>query len=116
MITVRAVISAAAFCVMSSPFVPDALNSCSPRASHASAIFQFNSGIARPMSVGLPQSSTLTRFTPWKARPKIVLGESDQRLYDETDLGPALMPVGLSSSVPTTTTTLRRPSLPPLRC
>ena len=48
---------------------------------------------------GLFSASALvdvSRFSPWKARPKIVLAEADHRLSEETDLGPVLFPSGLS--------------------
>ena len=38
------------------------------------------------------RAATLAQFTPWRARPKIVLGETNHKLVDESDLGPVLVP------------------------
>src|SRR5262249_16437259 len=42
--------------------------------------------------VGTPRATTVTRFAPWKARPKIVLVEAHSDFTDEMDLGPAIIP------------------------
>jgi len=36
--------------------------------------------------------ATLGAFTPWRARLKSVLGETDHKIIVESDLGPALLP------------------------
>ena len=116
MIAVRAAALAIALCVLSPPFTPAGSSDGTPLERRAVATFQLNSMIVRQVIFGLPRSSKLAHFAPWKARPKIVLGESDQKLPEETDLGPALLPSGLSSPMSTAPTTSRQPSLPPLRC
>jgi hypothetical protein len=107
---------AVALCVLSPLSAPTAKTTGSPRGNDTIATFQCNSMIAPPARFALPRSSKLTYLTPWKARPKIVLGESDERLSEESDSGPVLFPSGLSSALPTPTTTSRQPSLSPLRC
>jgi hypothetical protein len=115
MFAVRAAVLAIAVSVLSPPFAPATVTSASTPQGRGFAIFELNSLIVRPV-FGLPRSSALTRFTPWKARPKIVLAEADQSLSEETDLGPVLVPHGVSSPVSTAKTTPRQPSFPPLRC
>jgi hypothetical protein len=48
----------------------------------------------------LPRATYFGQFTRWKARPKIVLGESKQNVVEEVDLGPAPVPDRLISSAP----------------
>ncbi len=63
-----------------------------------------------------PQSEALSRFTAWKARPKIVLAESDRQVVEETDLGPAPVPIGLISCTAMVLTFSRLSTPTPLRC
>jgi hypothetical protein len=48
----------------------------------------------------LPRAAKFVPMIRWKARPKIVLGETDRRVGEEVDLGPALVPDRLISSAP----------------
>ncbi len=61
-------------------------------------------------------SERLSRFTAWKARPKMVLAESDRQVVDESDLGPAPVASGLIFSTPTVLTFSRLSTPTPLRC
>ena len=61
-------------------------------------------------------SSTLTRFTAWKARAKIVLAESHILCADETNSGLALFPSGLTSPASIAPSTPHLPIQSPLRC
>ena len=63
-----------------------------------------------------PRSTTLAQFTPWRARPKILLGETDHNLLVESDLGPVLVPSRLITAMPTLLASPRLPMAPPLRC
>jgi len=64
----------------------------------------------------LPQSASLSRFIPWKARPKIVLGDTHSPLAEEDDLGPVPFPRGPVSPRSIQSTASRLPTLLPLRC
>jgi hypothetical protein len=117
MIAVRAALVAIALCVLNQPLAPRSVTDSSPSRDRSNATtFRLNSVTLRPVGFGLARSSSWTRFTAWKARPKIVLGESDQRLPEETDLGPVLSPARLNLPDSTAVATPRRPSPPPLRC
>jgi hypothetical protein len=80
------------------------------------AAYQVDSSAACPVAFGLPRSSSLARFIPWKARPKIVLAETDQQFADDVDFGPALAPNGHNSPVSIAASTPRFLTLSPLRC
>jgi hypothetical protein len=75
-----------------------------------------DSSIAGAIGFSLPRSSTFTRFSPWKARPKIVLAEAYDNFREETDLGPAVLPSGLGMPSSIAVTTPRVPTPSPLRC
>ena len=67
--------------------------------------------------VGRPASGAVfSRFTPWKSRIKSVLEESNPKIIEEHDLGPAIVPsrcfiLGTFLSVSCTLSIF-----PPLRC
>ena len=42
------------------------------------------------------QTTRIAVFVRWRARPKIVLGETNQQVVEEIDRGPAFMPAGHS--------------------
>ena len=117
MIAVRAALLATVLCVLGQPLAPASLMDVSASKNRSTAsTLRLSSLMVRPVGLGLPRSSTFTRFTAWKARPKIVLGETDQRLPEEADLGPVLCPTRLNLPTSTAVATSRQPSLPPLRC
>jgi hypothetical protein len=60
--------------------------------------------------------STFSPFVPWKSRSKIVLGETNQKVVDECDLGPAIPPLRLVTSVPIELAACHVLTSPPLRC
>ena len=60
--------------------------------------------------------STFSTFIPWKSRSKIVLEETNQKIVDECDLGPAIPPLGLLTSIPVELVPCRVLTRPPLRC
>jgi hypothetical protein len=80
------------------------------------AAVRVNSPTGGTVGLVLPRSSTLARFSPWKARPKIVLAEAYQAFREETDLGPAVLPSGLGSPSAMAVTLSRTPTPSPLRC
>ena len=59
--------------------------------------------------------STFSPFVPWKSRSKIVLEETNHKVVDECDLGPAI-PLRLLSSVPIELASCHVITRPPLRC
>jgi hypothetical protein len=62
------------------------------------------------------RTSTFSPFIPWKSRSKIVLEETNQKIVDECDLGPAIPPLGLLTSVPVELALCHVLTRPPLRC
>ena len=63
-----------------------------------------------------PRSATLSHFSPWRARPKIVFEETNHNLVEEFDLGPAQVPSRLISAPPTLLAAPRLRAASPLRC
>lgn len=98
---------------------PSALSSRSepsPTKPAVSAAIRFESPIAWSVRFELARASTLARFSPWKARPKIVLAEADHDVRAESDMGPAVVPSGRGSASLIVLHTSRVPALSPLRC
>jgi hypothetical protein len=60
--------------------------------------------------------STFSPFIPWKSRSKIVLEESNPKIVDECDLGPAIPPLRFLTSVPIELAQRHLVARPPLRC
>ena len=60
--------------------------------------------------------STFSPFTPWKSRLKIVLEETNEKIVDECDLGPAVPPLRFLTSVPVELASCHVLTQPPLRC
>jgi hypothetical protein len=72
--------------------------------------------IGRLASSRSTPSEALARFTVWKPRPKILMPESDRQVVEETDVGPAPAPSGLSTATSLVFTLSHLSSPPPLRC
>ncbi len=77
--------------------------------------FRLPPTIVRPAAFSVARASKLTYYTPWKARPKMFLGESDNP-SGEASFEPVLFPRALSSSTSAITAEFRTPGLSPLRC
>ena len=116
MFAVRSAIIALVLGLLPSSAVPTGGPSPSTARPHAATACRLAPLTLPPVMFGLPQSSGLTRFIPWKARPKIVLGESDQQLFEESDLGPILVPGQHSVFASIASNSSRLPILSPLRC
>ena len=97
MFAVRATILTLFFGLLSSPSSFSAKSIASPAKDRVLTTFWIHSSAITQVAVALPDSSTITRFTAWKARPKIVLAETNHQFSDETDLGPVLVPSSLAS-------------------
>ena len=98
MLAVRAAILALVFGLLTSHSTFFSASTKSPAKDGVFAAFRLDSSAVRPVVVELPGSSTLAHFAPWKARPKIVLVEANYQFSEESDLGPVLLPGGLSAS------------------
>jgi hypothetical protein len=116
MLAIRAAILGVLFGLQGSSSIFFNAPAASPAKDGVFAASQPDSPVICPVVFKLPCSSTLARFTPWKARPKIVLVEANHQFSEETDLGPALLPRGLCSPVSIAPSTPRLPTLSPLRC
>src|SRR5262245_9310716 len=68
-----------------------------------------------PLSRPCP-STSLATFTPWRHRLKTVLEETDPRIIEESDLGPAIPPSQLIPFLPFELVSARHLITPPLRC
>jgi hypothetical protein len=102
--------------VLISPAVPTGESSPSSANKHEITACRLDVVTFHPLISERPRSSGLTYFTPWKARPKMFLGESDQQLAEESDLGPVLVPGQLGSFASIASNSSRVPILSPLRC
>jgi hypothetical protein len=116
MLAVRATILALLFGLLTSHSTFFRASTTSPAKDGVVAAFRLDPSSVRPVVVEFPRLSTLARFTPWKARPKIVLVEANNQFSDETDLGPALLPSGLSTPSSIAPSAPRIRTLSPLRC
>jgi hypothetical protein len=64
----------------------------------------------------LPQAAKFLQFVRWKARPKIVLGETDRKVVEEVDLGPVVSPGRIMLSAPMWSTPSSIAATSRLRC
>jgi hypothetical protein len=55
-------------------------------------------------------------FTPWKSRIKCVLIETHERIIEELDFGPAILPAQLFTPATGDLVSCALPTRPPLRC
>jgi hypothetical protein len=88
----------------------------SPRKDCLITSSHFDPSVARLIVARLPHSSGIACFTPWKARPKIVMGETHSPLAEEDDLGPMPLPHGPISPWSIDSTASHLAVLPPMRC
>ena len=58
----------------------------------------------------------LSQFTPCKTRIKIVLGETYQKVVEERDLGPAILPGQIIAPATVELVSCATSQRPPLRC
>jgi hypothetical protein len=116
MFGIRAALMALCFALLSSTSALFARSGESPAKDCVFAAVRVNSPTAGTVGFGLSRSSTLARFSPWKARPKIVLVEAYEAYREETDLGPAVVPNGVSSLSSIAIIAPRVPTASPLRC
>ena len=72
--------------------------------------------IVWPDSPRPSRGATLSQFTPWKTRIKIVLEDSKQRFTAECDLGPAMLSGRFFKSATFELPSCPLPIHPPLRC
>jgi hypothetical protein len=114
MLAVRAAILALATTFLILPIAPSGGSRRSQGAAGDFAAYRLDRVIVQPAVVSRPRTLTVRSFAPWKARPKMFLGESDHQLPEEIDLGRVVVPRGLSS--PAAATASRPPALSPLRC
>jgi hypothetical protein len=97
--------------------------------SRGSEIALFPADPVPSLMAGRPESSTLSphsplparratlsHFTPWKTRIKIVLAETYQRIIEEGDLGPAILPGRLIASATSELVSCPLCIRRPLRC
>jgi hypothetical protein len=116
MFALRPAILALALGVLISPAVPTGESSPSVANRHEITACRLHPDTLQPRVSERPRSSGLAYFTPWKARPKMFLGERDQQLAEESDLGPVLVPGQHSSFASIASNSSRAPILSPLRC
>lgn len=64
----------------------------------------------------LPHGATFARFNAWKTRLKSVLKETNQKIIQECQFGPAILPDRLPSLVSADLFSCPSPTRPPLRC
>jgi hypothetical protein len=116
MFAVQSAIVAIAMGLLTSPAVATGESAPSTAKTHELTACQLDPATFHAVTFRLPRSSRLTIYTPWKARPKMFLGEKDQQLAEESDLGPVLVPGQHSSVASIASNSSRSPILSPLRC
>jgi hypothetical protein len=116
MFAIRAALLALFLSLFSSSAALSARSSASSAKDSVFAALPRDASIVCSVDVGIPHASTWTRFTPWKARPKIVLLETDYEFGAETDLGLVVIPRGLGSPSLIALAPPPVPTLSPLRC
>jgi hypothetical protein len=84
--------------------------------AHQAATVQFGSTPGWFVQSEPARNAGLLPFIPRKIRPKIVLGETNYKLVDEHDLGPAVPPDRQIASLPVELSFRSLATSPPLRC
>jgi hypothetical protein len=79
------------------------------------AAFRLDHRIVQSAVFRLVRTAKVTHFTPWKARPKIFLGEP-ANFPEETTSEPVLLLREVTLRSTPIVTTSRNPGLSPLRC
>ena len=117
MFATRSAIMLLVGCIFGSPFGHGS-QSTEPGAAHAGAHMVCHTGacVEQQLLSRATGHTSLARFTPWKARLKSVLGETNEKFVDESDLGPVLVPSRLIGSTPTPSISSHLPIILPLRC
>jgi hypothetical protein len=82
MFGIRAAVMAIVFSLLTSRSALPVRSDESPVKSGIVAAVRVESATAYTVGFGLPRSSTFARFSPWKARPKIVLTEASDNLCE----------------------------------
>ncbi len=116
MFAIRPAIAVILLSLCHSPSAFAAESTESPASGAVFATARVCSSIACPVGLAFPRSSSLARFAPWKARPKIVLEETNHQFREESDSGLALVLSTFSSPPCIATTTPRAATMSPLRC
>jgi hypothetical protein len=115
-LAIRAAILALTMGLLVLPIAPAGATRQSQARAHDCASYRPNTVVVPASLSGLERSSTLARFAPWKARPKMLPGESNDQLSDEIELRSVLLPGAPTLPFSTTATMSRLPAVAPLRC
>jgi hypothetical protein len=117
MLVTRSAIVLLVGCIFLSP-ATHVSPSSKPVANHTVDRMVCHSGASDHGQLIIRASGPMTplRFTRWRPRPKIVLGETDQKVVDESDLGHVLIPSPHTCSGPTPSISPYLPVILPLRC
>ena len=74
------------------PCVGSASSGGPAREDRVSAAHRFDPPIVRMVVYRLPESMSVAQFTPWIARQKVMMEDTDDKFGEEADLGPVLPP------------------------
>jgi hypothetical protein len=111
-----AAVSLMALILLSSPTSRPRQSDAPSRGDHGAAMLRADSSIALIPLASLPRPSSIAPFAPWRSRLKSVLEETSQRVVDQFDLGPVVLPIELSRSPSVEMIDHHLPMAPPLRC
>jgi hypothetical protein len=115
MFAVRSAIMALAMGLMTSPAVATGESRPSAANKYEITVCRLDQVTLQPVMCERPRSSGLTSNSS-ETPSKMLLGESDQHLAEESDLGPVLPPGYHGSFVPIASNASRVPIVSPLRC
>jgi hypothetical protein len=62
------------------------------------------------------RGASCSQFIPWRRRLKTVLEETNEKVVEECDLGPAIAPDRITTSAPVSLASCPLAAPPPLRC
>ncbi len=111
-----ATVSLAALILLCSPTSSPLHSDAVRRVDHGALTLRADSSIALITLARPPRLSSAAPFAPWRRRLKSVLEETDQKIGDECDFGPVVLPSRHARSNPVDLNSRRIPTALPLRC
>jgi hypothetical protein len=112
----RSAILILALCLSLVPCVGSASSGGPAREDRVSAAHRFDPLLVRQVVFRFPESTSAAQFTPWIARQKVMMEDTDDKFGEEADLGPVLSPRVLTLRASVNSNTFRASTTTPLRC
>jgi hypothetical protein len=111
-----AAVSLMALILLCSPTTGRRQPECLSQAEHGAARVRVDSSVALIPLAHLSRSSSVAPFAPWRNRLKSVLEETSQKVVDQLDVGPVVVPAERSRSASIEMIGKRLSTAPPMRC